>query len=129
MGKTGIKLLVLGFSLAAISEARPQYVVTYAKPQRADGLRGHVVDPTGGIVDGAKVSIISCPVTQGYPDPPPVFRAETMTDAHGEFYFVGPKISGPYCLRVFRPGFNPTEMQLKISRFANELRITLTIAA
>lgn len=80
-------------------------------------ITGVVVDQTGGLVAGAKVTL------EG-----PDGKSQTgITDSTGTFLFTGLG-SGDYLARVEQPGFNIASKRFKVRTSAPQLRIVLEIA-
>jgi len=98
-------------------------------PVRAGSLSGVIVDPVGGVVPHATVTLVDCPVAPDSYSFGHEALASAESDSKGEFSLNPKGYKQPYCLRVSSPGFNPLEFRVKISPFGGRMHLVLPIAA
>src|SRR6266550_1345016 len=89
---TGFALIALLFSLTAISFGQGESAVK-------GNLGGNVSDPSGAVIQGAKVTITG-----------PIGEKSANTDAGGNFLFQV-LIPGSYSVRVAKEGFKSAEVR------------------
>ena len=83
-------------------------------------IGGTVSDPSGAVIPGAQVSVVS---------PQGKTVAQGATDSRGAFRF--PAVAtGSYILDVLEPGFREAKQPLKVDgRLQSQIRVTLSVAA
>jgi hypothetical protein len=102
-------------------------LVVLADPVAASSLSGVVVDPNGAVIPHASVGLITCPA-RPRTDMNSTVLSATETDSRGRFSIKRGKFGAPYCLHLSAPGFDPMELEVKISAFAGAMRLTMVIA-
>ena len=93
---------VLSFSVASEAIALPHDVQAQGQDARS-GVRGRVVDPTGGAIAGAHVT-----ATSDRPGAP----ASTVTNQQGEFVLT--VVAGTYTVRVSSHGFTDESRRVTV---------------
>jgi hypothetical protein len=74
------------------------------------------------------VSLIGCPVGGGYPNANNKVLTTTETDSSGAFLIERSRFAKPYCLRIEALGFDPLELEVKLSHFAGRMRLKMIVA-
>jgi len=85
--------LVVGFTVATAAQAQAP-----ARPAAAATIRGHIADPTGALIPGAKITVVTTAAGA---------QSATVTADSGGAYVVTGLAPGSYIVKAAFEGFAP----------------------